>query len=186
MRTLSLGPQRPDTALPEGDETVERNGRLIRVLTANVEVAKRYDGTSRIKEHFATGKHSRYFCDCERQLRRNPAADAYLRGQRNQVLGSWNRSSDINQHSRKLGSYRDKNKGMGIAEENLPHLFERFYRADKARSREMGGAGLGLSIAKWIADSHRAQIKVESVLGKGSTFKAVFGSDDLFVEKKCK
>lgn len=79
-----------------------------------------------------------------------------------------------------------RDKGMGIAEENLPHLFERFYRADKARSREMGGAGLGLSIAKWIADSHRAQIKVESVLGKGSTFKAVFGSDDLLVEKKCK
>jgi heavy metal sensor kinase len=74
----------------------------------------------------------------------------------------------------KEASIEVKDHGIGIADEDLPHIFERFYRADKARSREMGGAGLGLSIAKWIADVHQANIKVISHLGQGSTFLAVF------------
>lgn len=64
--------------------------------------------------------------------------------------------------------------GIGIDESALPHIFERFYRVDMSRSRAEGGSGLGLSIAKWIAESHRAEIQAESVAGRGSVFRVRF------------
>ncbi|WP_035216917.1 sensor histidine kinase [Desulfobulbus elongatus] len=60
--------------------------------------------------------------------------------------------------------------GPGIAREHLPRLFERFYRCDKARSRDQGGTGLGLAIVKHIAHVHQGTVEVESTPGKGSTF----------------
>jgi two-component system OmpR family sensor kinase len=60
--------------------------------------------------------------------------------------------------------------GIGIAPEHLAHLFERFYRADTARSRDAGGAGLGLAIVDWIARAHEGTIDVTSVVGGGTTF----------------
>jgi two-component system, OmpR family, heavy metal sensor histidine kinase CusS len=64
-----------------------------------------------------------------------------------------------------------RDTGAGIAPEDTARVFDRFYRADRARSRESGGTGLGLAIGKWIAEAHRGEIRVDSVLGKGSTFQ---------------
>jgi heavy metal sensor kinase len=65
---------------------------------------------------------------------------------------------------------RVADNGMGIAPEAALHVFERFYRADKARSREDGGFGLGLAIVKWIAESHNGAVELSSELESGSVF----------------
>jgi len=64
-----------------------------------------------------------------------------------------------------------RDTGPGIPSEDLPRIFERFYRVDKARSRELGGTGLGLSIVKHIANLHGGEVSVDSTLGHGSTFR---------------
>jgi len=65
---------------------------------------------------------------------------------------------------------RVSDRGIGIAREHLPRLFERFYRVDKARSRRLGGTGLGLAIVKHIVQAHGGHVSVESTPGKGSCF----------------
>jgi PAS domain S-box-containing protein len=80
------------------------------------------------------------------------------------------------------GSVREENgscvieisdSGMGIAEEELPHLFDRFYRSEDAMREQIKGVGLGLAITKAIVDSHGGEIEVQSVVGAGSTFRVV-------------
>ncbi len=65
---------------------------------------------------------------------------------------------------------RISDTGEGIGPEDLQHIFDRFYRADKARSRGTGGAGLGLAIVKWIVEAHSGSVEVASTPGQGSTF----------------
>ena len=65
---------------------------------------------------------------------------------------------------------RVRDTGNGISQEHIPLIFDRFYRADEARSRVDGGAGRGLAISKWIAEAHGGSLGVESTLGSGSTF----------------
>lgn len=66
-----------------------------------------------------------------------------------------------------------EDQGVGISEEDLPYIFERFYRADKSRTRATGGTGIGLTIVKSIVSSHGGEVKVESELGKGSRFTII-------------
>jgi heavy metal sensor kinase len=81
------------------------------------------------------------------------------RGEVSLLLKNGSRHAEIRVHD----------TGHGIAKEDLPHIFERFYRADKSRNRDSGGSGLGLSIAQWIADIHQGSIEVTSELDHGST-----------------
>jgi len=67
-----------------------------------------------------------------------------------------------------------QDSGIGIAQEHIPRLTERFYRVDRSRSRETGGTGLGLAIVKHIAIRHQAEFEISSEVGKGSTFSLVF------------
>src|SRR5881398_2793640 len=66
-----------------------------------------------------------------------------------------------------------RDEGVGIAANDLPRIFERFYRADRARSRELAGTGLGLSIVKHIAQLHGGRVEAESVIGQGTTIRVI-------------
>jgi len=74
--------------------------------------------------------------------------------------------------------------GMGIPEESLGHIFERFYRVDKARSRASGGSGLGLAIVRAIIQRNRGKILVQSTVGEGTTFTVIFPSFETEVDKE--
>ncbi len=81
--------------------------------------------------------------------------------------------TEISVHTSRRGRMLDfivSDHGFGISDDDLPRIYERFYRVDKARSREDGGTGLGLSIVRHIAIIHKGTIKAESELGKGSVF----------------
>ncbi len=77
------------------------------------------------------------------------------------TLGLCRRGTDV--------EVRIRDTGIGIAPEDLPHVFERFYRADPARNRDLGGTGLGLSIARWIVEQHEGEVRLESQPGQGTT-----------------
>ncbi|MBA4147251.1 MAG: hypothetical protein H0X66_03985 [Verrucomicrobia bacterium] len=74
------------------------------------------------------------------------------------------------QRKRDKAVFRLTDNGVGIPAESLPHLFERFYRVDKARNRSKGNSGLGLAICKAIVEAHGGAIHVESTFGAGTTF----------------
>ncbi|MBQ2924651.1 MAG: HAMP domain-containing protein, partial [Anaerotignum sp.] len=75
---------------------------------------------------------------------------------------------------KKFGYVSVTDHGVGIAKEDIPKIFDRFYRVDKSRNKEISGTGLGLAIAKWIVDSHDGEILVESKVGEGTTFTNKF------------
>ncbi|MFT9056326.1 MAG: sensor histidine kinase, partial [Ethanoligenens sp.] len=67
-----------------------------------------------------------------------------------------------------------RDTGVGIPPEDLTHVFDRFYRVDKARSRMQGGSGLGLAIVRSIAEAHHGTVQIESVPGHGTTVRILF------------
>jgi len=69
--------------------------------------------------------------------------------------------------------------GIGISESDIPQIFDRFWRADKVRSRGMGGAGLGLAIARWIVEQHQGSIAVQSRPDQGTVFTVSIPLADL-------
>ena len=85
-------------------------------------------------------------------------------------LSVGNQSDWMKREKGKFAKIIVSDTGIGIAKEDREKIFDRFFRVDKARSREQGGSGLGLSICKWIVEAHQGEIKVESELGKGSSF----------------
>lgn len=78
---------------------------------------------------------------------------------------------------RNFAKFIIKDTGIGIPENEIPYIFDRFYRVEKARSRETGGSGLGLAIAKWIVEAHKGKIEVRSKVSEGSLFAISFPID---------
>lgn len=115
--------------------------------------------------------------DCARPERAVPGDRRMLRAALNNLIDNavkYNRPGGrVRIESEEDGAYfviHVEDTGIGIPREEMPRIFERFYRLDKARSRETGGTGLGLSIVKHIAELHQGDISVKSAEGEGSTF----------------
>jgi len=95
-------------------------------------------------------------------------------------------SSSITLEARKINGFYKlivSDDGEGIPKEDIDKIFERFYVADKARTKDKAGSGLGLSIAKWIVETHNGEIKVESSLGKGTKMIVTFTLDEENIER---
>jgi two-component system phosphate regulon sensor histidine kinase PhoR len=130
------------------------------------------------------------------QLEFSPVPDVYLTGSRSELLSAVSNLVSNAIRYTPLGGriqihwsstpevlmFTVKDSGPGIAAEHLPRLAERFYRVDRSRSRETGGTGLGLAITKHVMQRHGGELRIESVVGQGSTFKLVFPQSRVVVD----
>ena len=128
-------------------------------------------GIQLVLEPVRLPKHAEVFCDGE-------AVHQILTNLLDNAIKYTPDGGTVTVGARQLGSRRSagrveffvRDTGFGIPAEDLPRLFERFYRVDKARSRELGGTGLGLAIVKHLVRSQGGEVRVESQVDKGSTF----------------
>jgi two-component system phosphate regulon sensor histidine kinase PhoR len=157
LARVESGEQRFDIKPVQADELLEDALESLR------EVARPYD-VELIKENLAANRSVNADPEAIHQVFSNLIENAvkYASVGKRVVLGARNADGRV--------EFFVKDFGPGISSEHLPRLFERFYRVDKARSRESGGTGLGLAIAKHIVLAHRGTIRAESELNHGSTF----------------
>jgi two-component system phosphate regulon sensor histidine kinase PhoR len=130
------------------------------------------------------------------QLEFAPVPDVYLLGARSELLSAVSNLVSNAIRYTPLGGriqihwsstaeglvFAVHDTGPGIAAEHLPRLAERFYRVDRSRSRETGGTGLGLAITKHVMQRHGGELRIDSVVGQGSTFKLVFPQSRVVVD----
>lgn len=163
---LLLLAQADSGALKVHRKPVEMDTLLLDVYRQTVRMAERRQGAGKIEVRLGSEDQALALGDRERlrQLLLNLVDNAIKYTPNGGVItlalekrGSWVAVSV-------------KDTGIGISPEDQERIFDRFYRADKARGRQMGGSGLGLSIVKWIAEAHGGRVTVESEPGKGSTF----------------
>lgn len=131
------------------------------------------------------------------RLKFTPVPDVYLLGSRSELMSAVSNLVSNAIRYTPLGGLIEiqwtgtpeglmfvvQDTGNGIAAEHLPRLAERFYRVDRSRSRETGGTGLGLAITKHVMQRHGGDMRIESVLGQGSTFKLVFPQSRVLIDK---
>ncbi len=136
---------------------------LDRVVTAHTTVAQSRDITLQMT---ADSSLPDVFVDRDRmaQVLDNLVSNAL----RYTPDGGWVKLTAVQQNDHIRIDVEDN--GQGISTADLPHVFQRFYRADKSRNSDLGGSGLGLAIAKWIVQAHNGQITAESPPGKGAIF----------------
>src|ERR1035441_2217328 len=157
LARVESGEQRFDIARVSAEELLQD------ALESFVEVARSY-GVELVIENSAPGANVNANREAIHQIFSNLIENAlkYAASGKKVILGARAVEGSVEFYVRDFGS--------GISSEHLPRLFERFYRVDKARSRESGGTGLGLAIAKHIVLAHEGTIRAESELNHGSTF----------------
>lgn len=147
-------------------ETILERANLARVVDAVVEACTRQIEERRI--------HVDVACPADIQARVNPSLLQQAIGNLLDNAVKYSKAGATVQLNVTVADseirIKIRDEGPGIAQEHLPRLFERFYRVDRARSREQGGTGLGLAITKHVAEIHGGRVDVESRVGAGSTF----------------
>jgi two-component system phosphate regulon sensor histidine kinase PhoR len=156
--------------LPEGTTAFWEKGRVLQALFNVLDNAVKYTpagGRIRLTAELISDFVPLGFAELSKRL----PAEAGIRiseSEKNDVRQASSQTEFRNPQSAIKISIEDT--GIGIPQEHLPRIFERFYRVDRDQSRQLGGTGLGLSIVKHIIESHGGTVEVQSIFGKGSTF----------------